>query len=530
MEIVGRHHDPFTVMEQFERPFSLGVYSQPVTDITGALLARVAGPVAAYNWLVLLSFPLSAAAAYLLARHLALSPAGGDGGGDGLRVFPVPSRARRLSPPYRADPMAAAVSAGAVAVSRQRLAGRGRPFLAPPRWRVTLSNFYGGLIAAVITPVAVAAYWLVTRRSDRRESARRLAITVGSLAFLAAVGRRLRVGMRSAPSSPTPQPSRSRATISSATARSWWSYLMPPIEHPLLGAAARAVWQAAGVREGLLEQQVSLGWGFVALGLIAVLGGRCRTARCATAAVARVGAGSRPRRAWRRSSARCRRSGRSDRSPSSGPRRCCIDIVPMFRSYARFGVVVQLMAALLAGIGVEWLRRLGTSRAQRHLRRARRAGRRRVRRVAVGAVARRAPRRPAHRWVMQQAGRVRALDCTPAQSGIRLSAVADGRPHQRCWAARSATAPMPNLSRTLAANGYTHLIVRRDTAAGQWFADHAAPDGLPCRRAFRRWRGVCGHGAAAGHLHGGDDRILPARARCANGRGDGWERTRPGRS
>ncbi len=31
---------------------------------------------AAYNWLVLLSFPLSAAAAYLLARHLALSPAG----------------------------------------------------------------------------------------------------------------------------------------------------------------------------------------------------------------------------------------------------------------------------------------------------------------------------------------------------------------------------------------------------------------------------------------------------------------------
>ena len=31
---------------------------------------------AAYNWLVLLSFPLSAAAAYLLARHLLLSPAG----------------------------------------------------------------------------------------------------------------------------------------------------------------------------------------------------------------------------------------------------------------------------------------------------------------------------------------------------------------------------------------------------------------------------------------------------------------------
>src|SRR6202162_1671733 len=76
MEIVGRHHDPFTVMEQFGRPISVGVYSQPVTDITGALLARISGAVAAYNWLVLLSFPLSAAAAYLLARHLALSSAG----------------------------------------------------------------------------------------------------------------------------------------------------------------------------------------------------------------------------------------------------------------------------------------------------------------------------------------------------------------------------------------------------------------------------------------------------------------------
>src|SRR6185436_6768448 len=75
MEIVGRHHDPFTVMAQFERPIAIGVYSQPLTDISVALLARVSGGVAAYNWLVLLSFPLSAAAAYLLARHLALSPA-----------------------------------------------------------------------------------------------------------------------------------------------------------------------------------------------------------------------------------------------------------------------------------------------------------------------------------------------------------------------------------------------------------------------------------------------------------------------
>src|SRR4029450_7117822 len=38
--------------------------------------------------------------------------------------------------------------------------------------------------------------------------------------------------------------------------------------------------------------------------------------------------------------------------------------VPMFRSYARFGMIVQLMAALLAGIGVDCLRRAGTRPAR----------------------------------------------------------------------------------------------------------------------------------------------------------------------
>jgi hypothetical protein len=76
MEIAGRHHDPFTMMRQFDGPLTASVYSQPVTDVMGSLLARASGPVAAYNWLVLLSFPLSAVAAFLLARYLGLSSAG----------------------------------------------------------------------------------------------------------------------------------------------------------------------------------------------------------------------------------------------------------------------------------------------------------------------------------------------------------------------------------------------------------------------------------------------------------------------
>ena len=84
----------------------------------------------------------------------------------------------------------------------------------------------------------------------------------------------------------------------------------------------------------------------------------------------------------------------------------------MFRSYARFGVVVQLMAALLAGIGVDRLRRAGTKRAQ-------------IVCVALVVLAageyavwppalwRDVLPTTAHRWVVQQVDHVRALDCTP---------------------------------------------------------------------------------------------------------------------
>ena len=46
----------------------------------------------------------------------------------------------------------------------------------------------------------------------------------------------------------------------------------------------------------------------------------------------------------------------------AGPSALLYVLLPMFRSYARFGVVVQLMAALLAGIGLDYLRRAGSSR------------------------------------------------------------------------------------------------------------------------------------------------------------------------
>jgi hypothetical protein len=470
MEIVGRHHDPFTVMEQFGRPISVGVYSQPVTDMIGALLARISGAVAAYNWLVLLSFPLSAAAAYLLARHLAISPAGATVAAMAYAFSPFhvahaayhPHIAQTQWVPlyllalWRCLDVASPVAVG---------------FLGAATMAVTLSNFYAGLIMAVITPVAVAAYWLVTCRADAR-SMRRLGITVGSLLLIAAAGMAYVssaasavVMNRAAFAFPRDDLFRYSAT--------WWSYLVPPVEHPLLGATAHRFWTAVGVREGLLEQQVSLGWGIVALGLIAAFWWRVRD-RQSPAPLAHV-----PVLVILAVTALvCSLSPEQTIGAFTfvRPSALLYSVVPMFRSYARFGIVVQLMTALLAGIGVDRLRRAGTTRA--HI-------------VCVALVALAAgeyavspsalwrdvlPTR-AHRWAVQQVDRVRVLDCTPLNqesesvqwlTGYRVTLL--GGSITDCTDA--------NLSQKLAANGYTHLLVRRDTGDRQPFADQPAPDGL----------------------------------------------------
>jgi hypothetical protein len=131
---------------------------------------------------------------------------------------------------------------------------------------------------------------------------------------------------------------------------------------------------------------------------------------------------------------------------------------------------------------VDWLRRAGTKRAQvvcaAFLI------------VAVGEYAVSPPAlwrdvlpTTAHRWVTRQPGDMRVLDCTPRNresesvqwlTGYRV--VLLGGSISDCSGA--------NLSQTLAAQGYTHLLVRRDSADGQLFADHPAPDGLRLAASF----------------------------------------------
>ena len=341
---------------------------------------------------------------------------------------------------------------------------------------------------------------------------RRLGITVGSLVLIAACGMAYAwyaagavVANRAAFAFP-------RADLFRYSAK-WWSYLVPPVAHPLLGATAHRIWTAAGVREGLLEQQVSLGWGIVALGLIAHRSAWLRPASRTT--VARRGARVPVLVVVAVAALVCSLS--PERTIGAftfvRPSALLYDVVPMFRSYARFGVVVQLMAALLAGIGVDYLRRAGTRRAQIVCLALVALGRRRVRRLRRRRCGATCCPTTAHRWVMRQPGRVRALDCAPLDqesesvqwlTGDRVTLL--GGAIERLHRAEPAR-------RSLRRSGYTHLLVRRDTADGQWFADHATPDGLRVAARFDDGQVFAVTARSAGDLYRDDDGILSARAR-----------------
>lgn len=471
MDIVGRHHDPFTVMRQFDQPIRVGTYTQPVTDLAGAWLARATGPVAAYNWLVLLSFPLAALSAYALARYLRLSTTAATFAAMAYAFSPF-HLAQAAYHPQVAQTQWIPLYLLALfrcldIASPATVAALGLATVA-----VTLSNFYGGLIDAVITPVAIAAYWFATRHNHPR-AAQRLGVTLASLALLAAAGfAYVAYAARDLAANPAAF-SFPRGDLFRYSAK-WWSYLVPPVAHPILGASASRMWAGAGVNVGLLEQQVYLGGAIIVLGVIAIVGsivasqqrhiedGRPMALVLVAVALTALVCSLSPERTV---------GGWTFVRPSAW----LYDIVPMFRSYARFGVVVQLMAVLLAGMGVDDLRRSG-------------AWRRRLvwmglvaiaageYAVAPSAMSRDVLPTQAHRWVSRQPSPIHALDCVRAdQESASIPWLTSGRVQ---LAGATTDCTEPNVADTLAATGITHLLVRRASDAGLWYSRFATPVGL----------------------------------------------------
>jgi hypothetical protein len=340
---------------------------------------------------------------------------------------------------------------------------------------VVLSNFYGGLIAMVITPVAVGSYWAITRRRGARPI-RRLSVTVGGLGIIAAAGMTYAWWVARAVVADPANFAVSQLDLSRYGA-TWWSYLVPPVAHPLLGPATHRVWTQAGVQDGLLEQQLSLGWGIIALALVTIAWWVMRDRRaapltyvpvmvlvgivafvCSLAPEQRIGAFT-----------------------FAAPGAMLHDTVPMFRSYARFGVIVQLMTVLLAGIAVDGLLRSGArarlvAAALLALAVAEYA-------VAPSALSRDALPTAAHRWVVEQAGDMRVMDCVPRdQESSSLAWLTSGRitvlsePITDC--------AEPNFAHKLAAHAFTHVLVRQHAADGRQLWAPARSDGLQLVASF----------------------------------------------
>ncbi len=472
-EIVGRHPDPFVVISQLLEPRPLGLFTQPATDWTGAALAAVLGSgVAAYNALVLLTFPLAALFAYLLAHHLIGSrPAAWLAGL--VYAFAPFHLAHAAYHPHVAQTQWLPLYLLALLLACQRASPVRLLLLAGSAALAVLSNFYYGLILAVLTPVLLVGFWIFVARGGEERSRRDVAVTAAALVGMAAAGLGYVYAFAPQVLERPEALAFPRQDLFLYSAR-WWSYLAPPVEHPLLGVLTARLWRGRPI-DGLLEQQLTAGAGLLALALVGARLGwrRDGVRRGAVPLLLLVGAA-----AFLCSLApEWRILGISLPRPSG----LFYALLPIFRAYARFGLVVILVLAILGGLGAVALWR--------------RPGRERLLAVALLATAalELTPLPPwrwrdvlptsAHRFLSERGPPVRLLDCAEV-----------GRPGDRSIAAlfegeislsgRRRDCGQPGIGGVLAAEGYTHMLVRGKSRLGRWLRGRPAPEGLAPIGAF----------------------------------------------
>jgi hypothetical protein len=470
--VLGRedpNRDALVVIDQLRSGRVPAPYLQPLTDLPARALARVVGPVAAYNVLVLATFPLSAAAAYLLARHVLGSHAGAMVAALAYAFLPF-HVAQAGGHPHIAQTQWVPLYLLALWRCFDRPDIQRAGWLMAAAAAVALSDFYAGLIAAVLSPAALVAY--AAASPEAREGRwRRVAITGLVLAATAVAGVLLVSRFASAVLMDPGSLAVPRSELFAWSAK-WWSYLVPPVEHPLWGSEVREFWVRRGIGETLLEhQQVGLGWSLLALGAVPLwLRLRAESSRAVRLAPAlAVVAGV---------AVLCSLAPERTIGPFIfvRPSALLYELVPMFRAYARFAVAVGLMTALLAGAGVAslWSRRP--------------AGRRAAVVLLALAVLEYAPFPPwrwrdvlptrAHRWLAAQAGSLKVLDCVPpSRVSDSLALTLLGHEASLLGAPGLDDCGEPALGDKLRAKDYTHVVIRADSDAGRWLAAHP-PKGL----------------------------------------------------
>lgn len=471
-EIVGRHHDAYTMIRLFEKP-GTGRIRQPATDLFGNLAARFIGGVATVNLIVLASFPLAALFAYLLARHLGAGPVVG-GVAAMIYAFSPLHLAHAAYHPHIVQTQWIPLYLLALWRCLDRWSPGRAALLLAAGALMALTNFYAAFFGGLLTPIALAAYWLAAPGGRRSAPAlRRTLLTLGAgggvgLLWAAAAARRLGPILRSF--------AFPLADLQRYSAR-WWSYLLPPIEHPVAGAWARDLWATRGIADGVLEQQVGLGLAVPALALLTALSwlagrreGRLRRATpalvvvAAAAFLASLGPGA-TLGPWH----------------LPMPSELLHAVLPIFRAYARFAVFLQLMLALLAAAALGELSRGGAN------------GRLAAALLAALALFELTPWPPwrwhsvlptrAHEWLARQPGDARPLDCVPASlpTEVNVPYLYPGRLARLDGpglAVGLSDCTEPELAPKLAAIGLTHVILRSESPDGRTVAAYGPPPGF----------------------------------------------------
>ncbi|MDX1382528.1 MAG: hypothetical protein R3190_02735 [Thermoanaerobaculia bacterium] len=463
-EIVGRHADAYTMIGHFSAPPAWHYFTQPVVDWTGSLLGTVIGGTAAYNALVLTSIPLAAVTTLWLARSLGLSRGGATLAALAVAFSPFHLAHTAYHPHVAQVQWLPLYLLALLACVHRYSAARALGLLAAAALAV-LSNFYAGLVLGVVTPVAIAAFVLLPPSPSpptqgagtaTRHGRRRLPSWLATSLTLAAGAAAGWLYVRAAAPRVLADPERfgfPAADLSRYAAR-WWSYFVPPVEHAVLGGAAGRIWDRHGIGDGLVEQQVYLGFGLLALAAAGCLA-RWRREEEGAPGVRAV-----PALVVLGGAAFLASLGPVQRLPGGYelPRLSALlhPLLPMFRAYARFGEVLFLAVALTAGIGFGWLYRRGGG------------PRRMAIAAAIVAVFELVPvpwrwhwtlPTEAHRWADAAPEPMRILECVASSSAAASIRHVTNQTYGFLGSAVDDCGE-PGLAPKLAALGYTHVLSR----------------------------------------------------------------------
>ena len=243
-----------------------------------------------------------------------------------------------------------------------------------------LANFEAALIAAILTPVIIVAFWAI--RPDALDNYKPLVWPLAVFATLVAGAIVVALVLKPAVFSRAYMQQFPIDEIGLYRAR-WWAYFTPSVDHPVLGRTAWEVFGRFSINLELLEEQIFVGFAFLVLAVIAlaVAAWTWRPEWRYVVAIGAVGL-----------AAALISIGPATGScePFSVAPACLLfRVVPVFRAYARFAVMVNLAVAIAAGAGAAMLAASFAARPDR----GRRSSRHRRVRVlaAAGARARRAP-------------------------------------------------------------------------------------------------------------------------------------------